>query len=1604
MRPFRVAICAVFLALLPSTIFAQSYLTQIGSPTFTTAEPVELGYVNVGNGNLHNQVLMTSSPQRGARSFSAGLMYDSRIWQISASNAWQPTNVLNSQGGWRFVTSVDPGTVNYLSGEGTCELNHIRVPSAEINDSFNWTAPDGTIHYFAIETEMQLSSCGPPNRPTADGFATDSSGFHMYVTNFTTATVYAPDGTQVYPSTKDANGNYFSLDGNGNVIDTLGRTPVTKTVNGSTTTYAVLNSQGTTSNVTVTTESISVSTHFGVTGVTEYSGNLTVIKTVQLPDGQSYTLGYDSYGELNSMALPTGGLISYVYSNFTDSLTGVNRWVSSHTSGGGTTTYSQGVISLSNCPSGAQGCQQQFLAKPDGSQVIYTFSLNNGAWVSSKQYKTGGSPNIILETVTDTWNFGNSCQLPGCTGAANIQKLTEVTTLPVSTGGLTKQIQITYDSVNDQNIAKNQEWNFYSGSLPTNPDRETDIVYQTGSSYVAKNIINRPVSVTACVPIGTPPTCTGSTNVVAQTLYTYDQGTPSSVTGIAQHDDTNFGTADTTRGNLTQIQRLASGTTNFLSASLSYDTTGQLVSATDVAGNQTSYSYQDSFFNDVGDGPSHPPQAYTPTKPTNAYLTKVTPPLIPASTSGYYFGTGQLALSTDANAASNYLHYIDPFARPTSTVLPNGGWTFTAYTASETEIDRYTGITGSFAVSGCTGCRHDEALLDSLGRLTSSILVSDPEGQTTTATTYDSKGRVATTSHPYRSTSDPTYGLETPTYDGLNRVLQIKHPDNSNTSTYFGTAVSNGGLTSPLCTSNGAGYPILSVDEAGIKRESWIDGFGRTIETDEPNSTGTLAVGSCYAYDLNNNLISVKNSTQTRAYSYDLLSRITASSTPETGAISFAYDADSACPTPNSFPGHLVKRIDARSIRTCYQYDKLNRLASTTYSDSTPAVSYFYDQTSYNGLSITYGNGRRTGMSDGSGQTAWSYNSVGIVNAEQRTIAGKSKSILYFYNYDGSVASITYPSGRAVSYSTSNAERPLSATDVTSGFQYAILASYAAPGAIQSVIYGRAGTFNGITESRGFNTRVETTSIQASSSAGAGLNLGFTFSLPGGNNGSITTITDNRDTGRSLPSITYDPLNRITQAKTQATSGVDCWGQGFSPDTLGNLTTISVAECSAGSLNVTVNSNNQFTPTPTYAYDGSGNMTADGTGYSYAFDAENRMKSANGTPLGNYTYTYDGNGLRVEKSNGSTGTLYWRGPSGHALAETDTSGNIVSEYIYFGGRRIARRDSSGNVYFYNADASGTTRTVTDSAGNVCYDADFTPYGQEIVQHTNSCPQSYKFTGYERDTETGLDYAFARYYSPRLGRFLSPDPMGGSLGDPQSLNRYSYTRNNPTNLMDPSGKWNVPGYRGFGGSGSGIDIGYLLNISLGLVGANGGFGSGWNEFDTMMIPTVAFKGYIWGNIVQDLQGTGEITFVYGGSGFNPDAQINFALFQVTPSLLNPQDLGGGPGRGPGNGPVVPTPAGGCSDPQEFDDEINQAEDEMVQNLVLPLKGAARGAIGGAIIGCVATIEVGCEGAVPGAIVGGLGGAIEGSGEAIYEDTVLLLKINKLIRNRPAPCSN
>lgn len=434
---------------------------------------------------------------------------------------------------------------------------------------------------------------------------------------------------------------------------------------------------------------------------------------------------------------------------------------------------------------------------------------------------------------------------------------------------------------------------------------------------------------------------------------------------------------------------------------------------------------------------------------------------------------------------------------------------------------------------------------------------------------------------------------------------------------------------------------------------------------------------------------------------------------------------------------------------------------------------------------------------------------MGNILTETRTIGSVSQTISYTYNLDNSIATVMYPSNRVVTYTPGGAQRPIAAQDTTNNINYAeasSLAMYAPTGAPLNIVYGYAGSvFAGITETRAYNNRLGITSIQAISSTATALSLGFNY--PTANNGNVSTQTNNADTGRTQ-NYQMDALNRLLSVQTNATSGIDCWGQSFTDDKLANFLSATSLQCSSFAPQYGVDANNHINSPTEYSYDLAGNSTADGL-YNYTYDAENRIASASGMSGGPYCYAYDGNNMRVAKSNGTScsnatvDVLYWRNIAGNTIAETDSSGSTTDanyhEYVFFAGRRVARSDpSSGAQYYYFVDQIGSTRSVAEvtpsnspADGTVCFSVDYHPYGQDAVDANLSCLQNYKFAGYEQDGETGLYYAFARYYNDRLGRFMSGDPLGGDGSDPQTLNRYSYVRNNPANLIDPGGLCGAP---------------------------------------------------------------------------------------------------------------------------------------------------------------------------------------------------------------------
>jgi RHS repeat-associated protein len=118
-------------------------------------------------------------------------------------------------------------------------------------------------------------------------------------------------------------------------------------------------------------------------------------------------------------------------------------------------------------------------------------------------------------------------------------------------------------------------------------------------------------------------------------------------------------------------------------------------------------------------------------------------------------------------------------------------------------------------------------------------------------------------------------------------------------------------------------------------------------------------------------------------------------------------------------------------------------------------------------------------------------------------------------------------------------------------------------------------------------------------------------------------------------------------------------------------------------------------------------------------------------------------------------------------------------------------DIADTTLYYHGDQIGSARVMTDANGYLVWQATYLPYGGEFnPEPTNN---HYKFTGKERDPESGLDYFGARYYKSAFGRFMTPDWSASAtavpyaeFGEPQSLNLYSYVRNSPVERVDKDG--------------------------------------------------------------------------------------------------------------------------------------------------------------------------------------------------------------------------
>ncbi len=738
----------------------------------------------------------------------------------------------------------------------------------------------------------------------------------------------------------------------------------------------------------------------------------------------------------------------------------------------------------------------------------------------------------------------------------------------------------------------------------------------------------------------------------------------------------------------------------------------------------------------------------------------------------------------EPNGLTTYYTYEDPLDRLTridrtgvAGLLQKESYSYPSPTVVIRQSDR--------EAAGDLGLQ-SQIIADGWGRTIETRQYERPSQYIRSTTSYDELGRVKQTANPSRvDGSGQADGLAfgtTNTYDSLGRITRTVLQDQTSTMTgYFGNRVT-------------------VRDAAGKARTSVYDALGRVIQVIEDEGAGHRNYSTVYGYDAQDNLISIYQSGQSRTFVYDGLSRLRSATNPESGTTRYTYDAN----------GNLLTKTDARNVMTCFGtlsgsscasgYDAFGRSWAKSYSDGTPGVQYTYD------AGGGFATGQLTEVANSNSRTSYSsHDAFGRPRASRQTTAGQSYDFAYTYNAAGSLRTEQYPSGRLVETGYDSANRPAWVRGTQGGAVTSYIGSaqdantwvhYWPHGGIYYFIRG-----NEVWHAASYNLRLQQAESYEALRNDAGQmlfvscpdwgensNIGVYDICP--HSGSLSgngNLQSYREYGggpgvanglaQFNQSFAYDAVNRL-----QSASDSGGWSRSFDYDAFGNRWVTTAGGIATGGYTGNVYDPNTNRPA-NVPHDAAGNQQVV-NGNSLAYDAENRQVSATEPPAfggGTEQYGYDGEGRRVMKT----------GPAGTTVFVYDALGQLAAEYS-----NASQPASPCQTCYLSYDHLGSVRMITDQNGTVVSRHDYLPFGEEIrggqagrsgqFGSTNGIQQ--RFTGKERDLESGLDYFEARYYGSGLGRFMSPDPenAGAFANDPQSWNAYAYGRNNPLKYTDPDG--------------------------------------------------------------------------------------------------------------------------------------------------------------------------------------------------------------------------
>jgi RHS repeat-associated protein len=679
--------------------------------------------------------------------------------------------------------------------------------------------------------------------------------------------------------------------------------------------------------------------------------------------------------------------------------------------------------------------------------------------------------------------------------------------------------------------------------------------------------------------------------------------------------------------------------------------------------------------------------------------------------------------------------------------------------------------------------------------------ITGPATGATTSFTYDGYGRTRTT------TDSEGYALIFD-YDGLDRLTKATYPD----TTYEETV-----------------YNKLDAEKRRDRLGRWThvfhDALRRPVATrDAAGRTTTIQWCSCGRMD---RLVDPNGNATT--WEYDAAGRVSREVRADTSAREYTYETTTS---------RLKKVKDAKLQEIQYTYLLDNRLQQVSYPTAqiaTPTVGYTYDAAFP----------RVATMADGTGSTGFTYHPIGstpplgagrLANVDgpytndtigygydelgrvvSRTLNGVTSTWSYdvlhrlssqgdpigtfTYAYVGTTSrlqTLTYPNGQtsAYAYFPNSGDRRLqeihhktSAAGATlSRFTYA----YDAAGNIKTWTqqYGAAAA-NAYDFAYDPADQLATALYRTTDPTPVVLKR-YAYAYDPAGNRTTEQIDDaptvsvynnlNRLTGQdgggalALRGTLSEPATVTVQSKPAPVSA-DNRFDGRAQVPTGTSTVAVAATDPSGNTRTNTYQVSVTAGPKTFGYDANGSLTSNGT-KTYEWDGQNRLVRVLDNAGEIARFTYDALGRRAQKISGGITRTYVYGGMG-ILEERLSSGNTVR---YVQGPGIDRPLASiegGVTSFYLADHLGSIVQTTNSSASVTLTRQYDPYGNPLA---GGATGGYAFTGREWDPEASLHYYRARYYDPKIGRFISEDPAGFSDGP----NMYTYVLNRPVDLVDPSG--------------------------------------------------------------------------------------------------------------------------------------------------------------------------------------------------------------------------